>query len=62
MKAKSDAKAKEKKAEVVTEDKSAVEKTPAKKTAATAKKAETASGKKVPATKATKAEKSETKK
>ena len=48
VKAKSEAKAKEKKAEVVTEDKSAVEKTPAKKTAATAKKAETASGDKVP--------------
>lgn len=62
VKAKSEAKAKEKKAEVVIEDKSAVEKTPAKKTAATAKKAETASGKKVPTAKATKANKSETKK
>ena len=61
-KAKPEAKAKEKKAEVVTEAKSAVEKTPAKKTAATAKKGETASGKKVPAAKATKAKKSETKK
>ena len=62
VKAKSEAKAKEKKAEVVTEDKSAVEKTPAKKTTATAKKAETASGEKVPAAKATKAKKLETKK
>jgi len=62
VKAKSEAKAKEKKADVVTEAKSAAEKTPAKKTAATAKKAETASGEKVPAAKATKAKKSETKK
>ena len=62
VKAKPEAKAKEKKAEVVTEDKSAVEKTPAKKTAATAKKAETASGDKVPVVKAAKAKKSETKK
>ena len=61
-KAKPEVKAKEKKAEVVTEAKSAVEKTPAKKTAATAKKTETASGKKVPAAKATKAKKLETKK
>ena len=61
MKAKSEAKAKEKKAEVVTEAKSAVEKIPTKKTAATAKKAKTASGKKVPAEKVTKAKKSETK-
>jgi small subunit ribosomal protein S2 len=62
VKTKSEAKAKEKKAEVVTEAKSAVEKTPAKKTTATAKKAETASGEKVPAAKATKAKKLETKK
>ena len=61
-KAKPEVKAKEKKAEVVTEAKSAVEKTPAKKTAATPKKAETASGEKVPAVKVTKAKKSETKK
>ncbi len=61
-KAKPEVKAKEKKAEVVTEVKSAVEKTPAKKTAATAKKAETASRKKVPAAKVIKAKKSETKK
>jgi ribosomal protein S2, bacterial type len=60
-KAKPEVKAKEKKAEVVTEAKSAVKKTPAKKTAATAKKAETASGEKVPVAKATKAKKSETK-
>ena len=61
-KANPEAKVREKKAEVVTEAKSAVKKTPAKKTAATAKKAETASGKKVPAAKATKAKKLETKK
>jgi len=39
-----------------------VKKTPAKKTAATAKKTETASGEKVPVAKAIKAKKSETKK
>jgi len=61
-KAKPEVKAKEKKAEVVTEAKSAVKKTPAKKTAATAKKTETASGEKVPVAKAIKAKKSETKK
>ena len=62
VKAKPEAKVKEKKAEFVIEAKSAVKKTPAKKTAATAKKAETASGGKVPVAKATKAKKSETKK
>ncbi len=55
-------KAKEKKTEVVTEAKSIVEKTPAKKTSATAKKVETASAGKVPAAKVIKAKKSETKK
>lgn len=61
-KAKPEVKAKENKTEVVTEAKSIVEKTPAKKTSATAKKVETASVGKVPAAKVIKAKKSETKK
>ncbi|MDE0788055.1 MAG: hypothetical protein OSB06_05205, partial [SAR324 cluster bacterium] len=60
--AKPEVNAKEKKTEVVTEAKSIVEKTPAKKTSATAKKVETASVGKVPAAKVIKAKKSETKK
>lgn len=61
-KVKPEVKAKENKTEVVTEAKSIVEKTPAKKTSATAKKVETASVGKVPAAKVIKAKKSETKK